>query len=196
MGTTPPRVAASPSPDGGNCIIRDLTRRRHAASHLLLLQTPHSRRHGGHPVADKTSVQHPVARKTRPATPNVGCGERAGRTISRTGHRNIARLKPTTPLLTPNKGPVKPASPLRPQTAPKTPISHPHRRRRFQSHTDTGKQRRSRFQTTGPPGRQGPAAAPAGINVPAAQKTRMQFDWERFQQRLETLQSQRCEVMV
>ena len=52
----------------------------------------------------------------------------------------MATLKPTTPLLTPNTGPLKPASPLRPKTAPKTPISHP--------------QRRWRFQTTGPAGLQ------------------------------------------
>lgn len=87
---------------------------------------------------------------------------RAGRQISHTGHTNMARLKPTTPLLTPNKGPLKPASPLRPTTAPKTPISHLQRRRRFQSHTDTSKQRRRWFQTTGSPRQQGQAAAPAG----------------------------------
>ena len=62
----------------------------------------------------------------------------------------MATLKPTTPLHTPNKGPLKPASPLHPKTAPKTPISHPQRRWRFQSHTGTSEQRRSRFQTTGP----------------------------------------------
>ena len=56
MGTTPPRVAASPSPDGGNCIIRDLTRRRHAASHLLMLQNPHSHRHGRRRAASKTGA--------------------------------------------------------------------------------------------------------------------------------------------
>ena len=57
-------------------------------------------------------------------------------------------MKPTTPLLAPDTGPLKPASPLRPKTAPKTPISHPQRRRRF--------------QTTGPPDQQGLAAAPVG----------------------------------
>ena len=87
---------------------------------------------------------------------------RAGRSISRTGRRNTATLKPTTPLHTHNKGPLKPASPLRPKTAPKTPISRPQRRWRFQSHTDTSEQRRRWFQTTGPPGRQGQAAVPAG----------------------------------
>ena len=71
-------------------------------------------------------------------------------------------LKPTTPPLTPNKGPLKPPSPLRPKNAPKTPISHPQRRWQFQSHTDTSKQRRRWFQTTGPPRLQHPHAAPAG----------------------------------
>ena len=67
----------------------------------------------------------------------------------------MATLKPTAPLLAPNKGPLKPVAPLRPKTAPKTPISHPQRRWRFHSHTDTSEQRRSRFQTTGTPDRQG-----------------------------------------
>ena len=40
MGTTPPHVAASPPPKGGNGGIRDPTRRRHADSQLLMLQTP------------------------------------------------------------------------------------------------------------------------------------------------------------
>ena len=74
----------------------------------------------------------------------------------------MATLKPTTPLLTPNTRPLKPASPLRPKTAPKTPFSRPQRRWRFQSHTGTSEQRRSRFQTTGPPGRQGLAGVPVG----------------------------------
>ena len=64
-------------------------------------------------------------------TPTSG---RAGRRMSRTKRGNMATLKP--------------ASPLRPKTALKTPISHP--------------QRRWRFQTTGPPGRQSQAEAPAG----------------------------------
>ena len=72
----------------------------------------------------------------------------------------MATLKPTTPLLTPNKGPLKPPSPLHPKTALKTPISHPQRRWRFQSHTSTSEQRRWRFQTTGPPGRHGLTAGP------------------------------------
>ena len=87
---------------------------------------------------------------------------RAARKSSRTRRDNMATLKPTTPLHTPNKGPLKPPSPLHPKTAPKTPISHPQRRWRFQSHTGTSEQRRRWFQITGPPGRQGQAAAPAG----------------------------------
>ena len=60
----------------------------------------------------------------------------------------MATLKPTTPLLTPRKELLKPASPLHPKNAPKTPISHPQRRWRFQPHTDTSEQRRHRFQIT------------------------------------------------
>ena len=76
--------------------------------------------------------------KVRPAsvkTPIVGCFERArrtfsrsrppsdhaGRTFSRTRRDNVATLKPTTPLLTPEQQPLKPPSPLH----PKTPNSHP-----------------------------------------------------------------------
>ena len=74
----------------------------------------------------------------------------------------MATLKPTTPLLTPNTGPLKPTTPLRPKTAPKPLISHPQRRSRFQTHTGTSEQRRQGFHTTGPPGRQGLTAVPAG----------------------------------
>ena len=105
----------------------------------------------------------------------------------------MATLKPTTPLRATNKGPLKPTSPLHPKTAPRTPISHPQRRWRFHSHTGISEQRRWRFQTTGPAGLQGLAATPARSYKPTPQKTRMQFDWERFQQRLKTLQFQRSE---
>ena len=74
----------------------------------------------------------------------------------------MATLKPTTPLRAPNKGPLKPASPLCPKTAPKTPISRPQRRWRFQSRLGRRPQRRWRFQTTGPAGLQGQAAVPVG----------------------------------
>ena len=74
----------------------------------------------------------------------------------------MATLKPTTPLLASNKGALKPASPLHPKIAPKTPISHPQRRWRFQSRLGRRPQRRWRFQTSGPAGLQGQAAAPMG----------------------------------
>ena len=74
----------------------------------------------------------------------------------------MATLKPTTPLLASNKGALKPASPLHPKIAPKTPISHPQRRCRFQSRLGRHPQRRWRFQTSGPAGLQGQAAAPMG----------------------------------
>ena len=152
---------SSRSPAGsrrGNCIIRDLTRRRHTPSQLLMLQNPHTRRHERRAsrqhrahcrLARNTSPNTPPPtahpRKTRPAspkTPNLGCCERAGRTISRTGRSNVAALKPITPLhpltqanvkppsplLTLEQQPLKPVAPLQPKNTPKTPISHPQRR--------------------------------------------------------------------
>ena len=98
---------------------------------------------------EKTRPAQPLHRhfreKLRPAsanTLNLGHFERAGRTFSRsrppsdqagrtfsrTRHDTMATLKPTTPLLTPNKEPLKPASPLPPKNAPKTPVSHTQRR--------------------------------------------------------------------
>ena len=88
----------------------------------------------------------------------------------------MATLKPTTPLHTAKQQPLKPTTPMQPKNAPKTPISHLQRRRRFQLRLDQHPQRqcrfqsrlgrrpqrRWRFQTTGPPGRQSLTTAPAG----------------------------------
>ena len=78
----------------------------------------------------------------------------------------MATLKPTTPLLTPNKEALKPTSPLHPKTAPKNTdfapakvmaVSIPHRYQRAKvtavsPPTGTSAQRQQRFQTTGPAG--------------------------------------------
>ena len=102
--------------------------------------------------------------------------DHAGRTFSRKRHDKMAALKPPSPLLAPEQQPLKPPSPLlapkqrplkppsplHPKTAPKTPISHPQRRRRFQPRLGRRPQRRRRFQTTGPAGRQGQTAVPMG----------------------------------
>ena len=90
----------------------------------------------------------------------TGLGQ-TGRTFSRTGCCDMATLKPMTPLqplmqasmkppspmLTPEQQPLKPPSPLQPKNAPKTPISHPQRRWRFQLGLSLREQRRRRFQT-------------------------------------------------
>ena len=47
LAATPPPVGAWPPPNGGNGVIRGVTRRRHAASHLLMLQNPHRHWCGG-----------------------------------------------------------------------------------------------------------------------------------------------------
>ena len=40
------------------------------------------------------------------------------------------------------------------------------------------------------------AEAPYHVSVPTLQKSRMQFDWEKFQQSLKTLQFQRSQFKV
>ena len=117
--------------------------------------------------------------------------DHAGRTISRTGHSHVATMQPMTPLRplmqasmkppsplhAPEQQPLKPASPVRPKNAPKTPISRPQRRWRFHSRTGTSEQRRRRFQTSGPPGLQGPDAIPvAGGSTNRGNCTTRGFD--------------------
>ena len=53
LAATPPPVGTWPPPNGGNGVIRGVTRRRHAASHLLMLQNPHRRRCGRYCEADE-----------------------------------------------------------------------------------------------------------------------------------------------
>ena len=103
--------------------------------------------------------------KIRPAshkTPNLCHFDHAGRTFSRTGSCDVTTLKPMTPLqplmqtnvkppspmLAPEQQALKPTTPLQPKNAPKTALSHPQRRWRFQPHTRTSEQRRRRYPTT------------------------------------------------
>ena len=93
-------------------------------------------------------LQRCFREKTRPArhkTPIVGHFSCAGRTISRTGSCDVTTLKPMTPLQPLMQTNVKPPSPLQPKNAPKTPISHPQRRWRFQLRLGLREQRRRRF---------------------------------------------------
>ena len=66
-----------------------------------------------------------------------------------------ANVKPSSPMLASEQQPLKPPSPMQPKNAPKTPISHPQRRCRFQLRLGLCPQRRQEFQTCGPPGRRG-----------------------------------------
>ena len=119
-------------------------------------------------------LQRCYREKTRPArhkTPILSHFSCAGRTFSHTGCCNVATLKPMTPLrpllptnvkppspmLAPKQQPLKPPSPLQPKTTPKTPVSHPQRRCRFQPHARTSEQRRHRFQLPPSPARKGDA---------------------------------------
>ena len=111
--------------------MRDLTRRRHTASQRLMLQNPHTRRHGRRRVGDNTGRSDVAALKpTTPLQP-----------LTR------ASMKPPSPLRAPEQQPLKPLAPLQPKNTPKTPISHPQRRCRFQPHTGTREQRRQGFQS-------------------------------------------------
>ena len=75
VGATPPRTAAtphrtatSPPANGGNCTIRDATRRRHAEGRLLMLQTPHH-------YPSRVRLRHPKAQGpggSSMAAPGIG----------------------------------------------------------------------------------------------------------------------------
>ena len=165
----PHRLRLGPHRDqlGGFALHEAPTRRRHATRRLHVVQNPHrSQRRAPRCIQDWRRANFFAL------APTSG---RAGRQISRTGHRNMAAMKPTTPLLTPNTGPLKPTTPpcplmqasmkppspllapkheplkpttpLRPATASKTPVSHPQRRWRFQLARLAGPQRRHRFQS-------------------------------------------------
>ena len=149
----------------------------------------HTTSNRGHTATNRGKLRHPSLRhaddtpqegfawRKTPIAASLKCTATPTTLRRSTGWRdNIATLKPTTPLLAPNTGPLKPASPLHPKTAPNTPISRPQRRQgfqlrfgrrpqrrwRFQPHTGTSERRRQGFQTTGPPGRQNVTTAPVG----------------------------------
>ena len=162
----------------GNCMrisVRPLDRRpsrhqraaRNTQDHSTATKLAQQPAFSGSPRKSSPNTAPPTAlpRKSSPSTPkNADFGpfwvrranffaltptpSRAGRTFSRTRHSTMATLKPTTPL--------------RPKNAPKTPVSHPRRRHRFQPHTGTNSQRRQGFQRTEPPGLRGLAAVPVG----------------------------------
>ena len=171
---------------------------RPAQGRLARKNSPSAAPPAAFPRINSPSAAPPVAlpRKSSPSTPEnanfepffvrwanyfalTHTSDRAGRTFSRTRRDNVATLKPTTPLRTPEQQPLKPASPLHPKNAPKTPISHPQRRRRFQSRLGQRPQRRHRFQT-GPPGQQGQAAPPMGGGGTQSAHIRMQFPHAHF----------------
>ena len=162
----------------GNCMrisVRPLDRRpsrhqraaRNTQDHSTATKLAQQPAFSGSPRKSSPNTAPPTAlpRKSSPSTPkNADFGpfrvrranffaltptpSRAGRTFSRTRHSRMATLKPTTHL--------------RPKNAPKTPVSHPRRRHRFQPHTGTSSQRRQGFQRTEPPGLRGLAAVPVG----------------------------------
>ena len=78
LGTTQPRTVISPSPNGGNGVIRDPTRRRHADSQPLMLQNPHRNQHGGHQRDRRARASAPEKSEGR-AAGHAGRGARGRR---------------------------------------------------------------------------------------------------------------------
>ena len=125
----PPHAATSASRNGGNGVIRGVTRRRHAGSQFLMLQNPHRQ-----PASCATSPTRPGRRadwreKTRPArplqrhfhekvlpasvkTPIFGCFERAGRTISRSRPHRGRAGRTFSRTRRDNMATLKPTTPL------------------------------------------------------------------------------------
>ena len=125
----PPHAATSAPRNGGNGVIRGVTRRRHAGSQFLMLQNPHrsepraSRRLqdlGAGPIgAEKTRptrhLQRHFHEKTRPAcqkTPNLSHCERAGRTFSRSRPHQTEQGEPFSRTRRDNVATLKPTTPL------------------------------------------------------------------------------------
>ena len=170
LGTTPPQTVISPPPKGGNGVIRDPTRRRHAVRRPRVVQNPPplavwrapegrtpGRSASNHEKARPARPLHrPFREKTLPTstkTRNLGCFKRAGRTYSRfrdhttpQGELFRAQMKPTSPLLARSRVRMKPTPPLLTHNAAKSSISCEQRCQRFQPTTKTGLQRCQRFQ--------------------------------------------------
>ena len=98
LGTIPPQTVISPSPNGGNGVIRGTTRRRHAANQLLMLQNPHRRREGiratGVPP-DAGPDCGTCARRSRPRRPwaVAGPGRASRRSTSTRQHTRPHRCE-------------------------------------------------------------------------------------------------------
>ena len=183
LASTPPHVAASPPPNGGNGVIRITTRRRHADSQLLILQNPHrSQPRAPRCIQDRHRVNFFAL------APTSG---RAGRQISRTGRRNIATMKPTTPLLTPNTGPLKPTTPLRPKNAPKNAHFSPAKATTVSHHRATSPATPRRSAR----GRLVAATPMGGDDTPASQISHVIYRGH-FSGHPKTLQCQRCKFNV
>ena len=101
MAATPPRTAISAPPNGGNGVIRDPTRRRHAEARLLMPQNPHRYQHGG-----RRKTGEP-GRATQ-----LGARLRCPRTAAGPGRTTSRRTKPTstTPSPTGEEGAARPES--------------------------------------------------------------------------------------
>ena len=119
-------------------------------SHFSRAGRTFSRLHDDHSAAGRTfSRSHPHTRQSR-----------ANNVAHRTRKHGDVETNNTTAH--PQQGTYETHITSAPEKYTKIPNSHPQRRWRFQLAHLTGPQRRRWFQTTGPSGRRGQAAAPVG----------------------------------
>ena len=110
MATAPTRTAAAPPPIGGNCNIRGATRRRHADSQLLMLQTPTA-----------TSVERAAGAEGQAGAP-VGVGSPA---TAHTEGATAKQISPNKNHAVPLRYKTLPARAARPHFRYKTLPAHP-----------------------------------------------------------------------
>ena len=102
LGTTAPQTVISPPPNGGNGVIRDPTRRRHADSQPLMLQNPHRHRRGGRRRDRRARAAAPERSEGRAAGhAGHGARRRRGRTTSQRADRSSRRGRPKWAAPTP-----------------------------------------------------------------------------------------------
>ena len=85
-GHRSPRGRTTLPPNGGNGVIRGVTRRRHAASHLLMLQNPHRRRCGRYCEAGETGGDCTAWPRRCAAGPGLTTSRRAEHTSATQPH--------------------------------------------------------------------------------------------------------------
>ena len=156
LGTIPPQTVISPSPNGGNGVIRDPTRRRHAASQFLMLQNPHRRREGTRATGVPPDARPDCGTCGRRARPRcrwavAGPGRASRRRAERSSRRG--RLAGGPPPTDTHSGRAlrRPEHPWAHNTTRPRPVSRTRPRHAHAAPLSKAARRRSAPFTTAPP---------------------------------------------